>query len=262
MNAEQKALKKLEASKKAMAQNASANATKKRKKILCFHGYATSKEFMTYQTRHWRKSFKDEMELIPVDGKFPLPKEFHPPPSFVTKFHSERNLEMRSNLPVGNIRNFDLTKNLPIEALDIMFSEVIKVLNEHKDIEGILGFSQGGFLAASFFYFLEIGALKDLLNVDKIPHFLILVCGWSGFGTHLTRAKSLHLIGSMDTVYNAADVALIRYKRPRIFYFYEGHKFPLLNKKVKDVIREFLSGTNEERYREEIGYDGFKRAML
>ena len=137
----------------------------------------------------------------------------------------------------------------------MVFSEIIKTLNFHKDIEGIMGFSQGGFITSLFFQFLEKGYFKNVLHVDKIPHFAILVCGWAGFGTTIIRAKSLHFIGTMDNVYNMAELSLIRFRKPKIFYFQEGHKFPIVNKKIKTTVREFLERTDEKIYRELIEYD-------
>ncbi len=100
-----------------------------------------------------------------------------------------------------------------------MFDKVLEILNSHRDIEGIMGFSQGGFLASTFFQFMEMGAFKNVLKVDKIPHFVILVCGWAGIGRTIIKAKSIHFIGANDEVYNMAELALIRFRKPKVFYF-------------------------------------------
>lgn len=229
-----------------------------KKKILCLHGYATCKEFMHYQTREWRKKFDSEMELIFIDAKYEVPSDKMDP--FLVEWFEKRNLKPRSNFAVTQeaqemYQALPKDQDFPYIYRDEVFSEIIKVLNEHKDIEGLLGFSQGGFIVTLFFQFLEKGLFKNILQVDKIPHFAILVCGWSGFGTTIIKAKSIHFIGTQDQVYNIAELSLIRYRKPKVFYFQEGHKFPILNKKIRSTVKEFLKKTNEEAYRELIEYD-------
>ena len=102
---------------------------------------------------------------------------------------------------------------------------------------------------------MEKGVFKNYLKAEKVPHFAIIVCGWAGFGTTIINAKSLHFIGTMDDVYNMAELALIRFRKPRMFYFQEGHKFPVLNKKMVETVKQFISKTNEKKYRELIEYD-------
>jgi calmodulin len=229
-----------------------------RKKVLCLHGFATTKEFMSYQTREWQKKFSKEFELIFYDGKYDVPVERIDP--FLAKWFTDRNLKPKSHFdatPEGSIlyQSIPKDKDLPIEYRDEVFDKLIRVLNEHKDIEGLLGFSQGGFLVSCFFQYLEKGLFKNVLKVDKLPHFAIFVCGWSGFGTTIIKAKSLHFIGTMDNVYNMAELTLIRFRKPKVFFFQEGHKFPILNRKIRSTVKDFLKKTNEEQYRQLIEYD-------
>lgn len=193
-----------------------------KKKVLCLHGFATCKEFMSYQTREWQTKFDKEFELIFIDGKYDVPEDRIDP--FLAKWFTKRGLKPKSHFdasPEGAARYIEIPKDqdLPIKYRDIVFDKMIEVLNQHKDIEGLLGFSQGGFVVSTFFQYLEKGLFKNVLNVDKIPHFAIFVCGWAGFGTTIIKAKSLHFIGTQDTIYNMAELTLIRFRKPKVFFF-------------------------------------------
>jgi hypothetical protein len=63
------------------------------------------------------------------------------------------------------------------------------------------------------------------------------------------------MIGTMDQIFPVCDLGLIRYRKPKVFYYQEGHKFPTLNAKVKETVRGFLEKVDEKKYRALIGYD-------
>ena len=185
---------------------------------------------------------------------------------YLAGWFNSRNLKPKSHFDTSDqARDVWLAlpkdQDLPIIYRDTIFDKIVETLNEHQDIEGLLGFSQGGFMVSVFFQYLEKGLFKEILKVKNIPHFAIMVCGWSGIGSTIIKAKSLHLIGTLDEVYNMSELALIRFRKPKVFFFQEGHKFPILNKKLKQTISEFVKKSNEGVYRELIGYDFNKEKL-
>lgn len=87
------------------------------------------------------------------------------------------------------------------------------------------------------------------------------MCGWTGFGPTIVSARSLHFIGTLDEMMNNAEIGLIRFRKPKAFFFQEGHKFPILNKKIIETVRAFVKKADEKRYRELINYDKLRARL-
>ena len=223
-------------------------------KLLCLHGFGTSAAFMEFQTRNWKKAFKN-LELEYMNGTDEVPDAYIVN-SFVKKFHKDIGSPMYSNFPL--LRNYnDIPKDEdPIfEDVKELMIRICDILNKEKNFDGFMGFSQGTYVIYCFYVFLEKGYLKPYLNVEVIPHCAILVSPFPGHGIHLVKAKSLHFFGVLDEVFPMCEQTLLRYRKPKAIYTQDGHKFPAINQKVKETMKEFLDKISEETYRKLINYD-------
>lgn len=231
---------------------------KKTKRIVCVSGFGTSAAFMKWQMKNWIAKLT-QIEFLFYEPKYKLPAEFTGDPAIIKFHHKLKNKDGSDVLVGGHYDGFtNLDQIFPFEKRKIIkippesLENLVDFLNECGTVDGILGFSQGGFVLYSFFTALENFGLKEKLNPNSVPNFGIFICGHPCVGNHELKVPSLHLIGKIDRILRTAVFATMRYRDPEIVFYEEGHKIPLLTQKLILVILEFIAKCEEKGYKEKI----------
>lgn len=238
-------------------------STGKRKlKILCIHGYTTSKEFMKFQMKEWEKELSNKLEFIYYEGQYDLPYEgngiYIPGNEPVIKWHKDRGIGLKTHFNYDDEKRFDKVT----EAYEFQdgkyvketFKRIIDTINENEgEIDGILGFSLGGFYASYFFHCLESGLLDEHLKFkEKIPYFCILVCCHFGHGYFFNHVKSLHFIGRKDQAFLSCEFPMMRFVKPEYMYFGGDHRMPYITLEFREKLFGFLKKVNREDFLKEV----------
>jgi dihydrofolate reductase len=153
------------------------------KKILLFHGYAQSANIFSAKTGGLRKSLqKQGYETIYVNAPLLLQGD---------QLHSSSDLELYGWWPYGH-PDYDMAP-----AEQTIKDELSK--HDLKDIEGIIGFSQGaglsGYLSARYTEF-----IPDLKWAIYFSGFKLLPEKYHHHYEPSIALPTLHVIGELDTV--------------------------------------------------------------
>lgn len=128
------------------------------------------------------------------------------------------------------------------EDCEETFGRVVLAINSSETgVDGILGFSQGGYATYNFFSCLERGLFEGTLDSAKAPYFAILVNSMPKEGFHQNSVPSLHFLGELDTAFTAPHLMLTKFKLPKFLLFPEAHKLPEPTLKVRNSLRDFLN---------------------
>lgn len=158
------------------------------------------------------------MEFVFFEGPYEVNWKL-PPKNPVVVFHKKLGIPKRSNFKPGLKISKERDQNIDFELLRPVMMKIIDCLNDQKNIEGILAFSEGGYLAYLFFSYLERGYFEGLITASRIPHCCILISPMGiPPGVHLVRAKSLHFYSSNDNVIPLSESSLLRYRKPKGFF--------------------------------------------
>ncbi|XP_055816545.1 esterase FUS5-like isoform X2 [Solanum dulcamara] len=205
----------------------------KKPRILCLHGYGGSAEIFKNVIFQWPESVTGKLDLVFLDGPFPAqagksPREgFYDPPYFVW-FPS----------------NKDFTRDCSFEeCLDYIEGFMLK----HGPFDGVLGFSQGAVLCATF-----PGMQREGVALTKVPmiKFHIIISG-AKFGGPTFRAPplaanafsspitcpSLHFL---DYQRKDGEILLECFVDPWVIHHPGGHIVPKLDDGNLEIMLRFI----------------------
>ncbi|XP_049380630.1 esterase FUS5-like isoform X4 [Solanum stenotomum] len=209
---------------------------KKKPRILCLHGYGSSAEIFKKVIYQWPESVTGKLDLVFLDGPFPAqagksPREgFFDPPYFVW-FPSNKDFKE-----------------------DCSFEECLKYIEDfmlkHGPFDGVLGFSQGTVLCATF-----PGMQREGVALTKVPKikFLIIISGAKFGGPTFSapplasnafsspiNSPSLHFLGDMDYQKKDGEILLECFVDPWVIHHPEGHTIPKLDGSNLEIMLGFI----------------------
>ncbi|KAI5669791.1 hypothetical protein M9H77_19644 [Catharanthus roseus] len=181
--------------------NSSMEEIKKNPRILCLHGFRTSAEILKKLILQWPESILKKLDLVFLDGPYPAQGKsavegiFDPP--YYEWFQADKDYR--------EFYNFE-------ECVEFIEDYMIK----HGPFDGVLGFSQGAVLAATF-----PGMQREGVALTKVPElkFLIIISG-AVFGEGI-------LLGCPKLAANAFSSPII-YFYCLSFYFKRNLRFYFL----------------------------------
>ena len=219
------------------------------KKVICFHGFGTSGEFMKFQMSSWVEKYP-KTKFIHVDGVVPFPAKFTMDPDII-QFHGS-DKPVYSNFSSSNIDelykhnledNSDHTKN----DYDIIknrdeIKRVVDIIRKEGGIDGMIGFSQGCLLAQLMAFYLEnTYDLSLILEPEKRPYFTILFCPVPGITyPSMHKIPTLILRGTQDLVVETGFLMMLRFSDVEYAEFEGGHKVPIANSRIQRLVMNFV----------------------
>lgn len=204
-------------------------------RILCLHGFRTSAKILETQIHKWPESVLEKLDLVYLDAPYPSTGKsgvdgiFDPP--FFEWFQGNQDFTEYENFEecIAFIEDF-MVKSGPFD--------------------GLLGFSQGAFLAAAL-----PGMQAKGLVLTKVPKikFLILICGaklgGSKFGapplatnafSSPVKCPSLHVIGGNDFLKTESIALLDSFVDPIVIHHPKGHTIPRLDDQSLEIVNNFI----------------------
>ena len=157
-------------------------------RVLALHGYHMNANIMIKMSYSLVKRLDHNIELIVPDAPFSV-KPYRPE---ITKYYDPPFYKWVN----GKNINFDDLKNL-------------------NNIDGIIGFSQGAYIAYLLHSYINP---KFIINISGVNHCNIT--------TEKINIPSIHIIGEKDSYYLKSLELTNKYNSPEIIYHKDGHHFP------------------------------------
>lgn len=207
-------------------------------RVLCFHGFRTSASIFHNQITRWDSQILDLLDLTFLDGPFP----------------ANGKSDVESIFPGPYFEWFQFNESYSeITNLEACKDFVTKYMEEHGPFDGLMGFSQGGVLAAAFAGLQQ----KGLALEHHAPlRFVILISG-TGFNNkelmqecypvELVKCPSVHLIGSRDFLKKHNEELLGLFEDPVVIRHDGKHTVPRLGEEATITMRDFLLGIQSTR---------------
>ncbi|KAK9231511.1 hypothetical protein WN943_021747 [Citrus x changshan-huyou] len=229
------AAEKLEKFKKINRGTIMENGIPKKPRILCLHGFRTSGEILKKQIGRWPESILRKLDLDFLDAPFPALGK-----SDVEAFFNPPYYEWYQ-------RNEDCTQYINFEQ-SIAYIEDYMVT--HGPFDGLLGFSQGAFIAAA-----SPGMQAEGVAFTKVPKikFVILIAGAKFLGFKFGQPKlavnafsspvqcpSLHIIGENDFLKEQGMALLESFVDPVVIYHSKGHTIPRIDERGQETMLSFI----------------------
>ncbi|SAM04298.1 hypothetical protein [Absidia glauca] len=203
-------------------------------KILCLHGLAENAIYMRKKTEFMMRSVEDMVDLVYINGPYlVLPAEHN---STDVQYKHGDGIEDNSIASLSysywNPRRYDpmVLANKSVDPNQKTWDLLRKVLIEQGPFDGILGFSQGGALAAILSILLAgQDVIPNPLGPDTVHpplRFTIIIgsmmpmtkSGFAGLFMQPTKAEtpSMHIMGELDTIVGmkAMEHLASRFKNP------------------------------------------------
>ncbi|AES96052.1 putative alpha/Beta hydrolase [Medicago truncatula] len=210
--------------------------SQKKPKILCLHGFRTSGEILKKLVLRWPETVIQKLDLVFLDGPFPAQGKSDVEGIFDPPYYEW----FQSNEGFTEYRNFE-------ECLAYIEDYMLK----NGPFDGVLGFSQGAFLAAALPGMQAQGAA--LQKISKIK-FLILISGAKFGGMNYGTPKlasnafskpidcpSLHIIGDMDFLKPESIILREGFVDPVVIHHPKGHTIPRLDEKSLPTMLGFIN---------------------
>ncbi|CAK9313034.1 unnamed protein product [Citrullus colocynthis] len=200
-------------------------------KILCLHGYRTSGAILKKQIEKWPNSVLHQFDFHFIDAPFPSQGKsevegIYNPPYFEWFQH---------NKDMTGYENFE-------SCLEFIENYMVK----HGPFDGLLGFSQGGMLAAAF-----PGLQAKGVALTKVPKikFVIIISGSKLGLPSLVAQKayapsiscpSLHFLSEKDFLMPSGLKLLESFVEPLVISHPKGHAVPRLDEKSLKIVEGFI----------------------
>ena len=219
------------------------------KKIICFHGFGTSGEFMKHQMATWIEKFP-KTTFVHLNGLTPFRSLFTMDTDIIN-FHGDDKPVWDNFSSYSIDRMYPKDYHLePLTAPNPELQRLAAVICELNGVDGILGFSQGTILAEMLVFGLESGLLDGLVPRALRPYFLLMACPHSGINNpRLLRMPALVMAGSFDRITPASFMMLLRYKHSSITAFEGGHRVPFLTSRLQREVSEFVQTADKNKAR-------------
>ncbi|KAI5073140.1 hypothetical protein GOP47_0011153 [Adiantum capillus-veneris] len=199
-------------------------------RVLCFHGFRTSAAIFEKQIRRWDSSILELLDLTFLDGPYV----------------ASGKSEVEAIFPGPYFEWFQFNKDYSeFSNLEECKETISNYMLEHGPFDGLMGFSQGGVLAAAFAGLQQKGLA---LQLHPSLRFIILVAG-TGFNneqlmhecySELVVCPSVHIIGDQDYLRKVNEELLLKFKDPVVVRHQGKHTVPRLGEEQTKLVREFL----------------------
>ncbi|KAK6258821.1 hypothetical protein SCA6_013295 [Theobroma cacao] len=211
---------------------------RRKPRILCLHGFRTSGEILKKMIGKWPAAVLENFDFDFPDAPFPAKGKsdvegLYGPPYF--EWYQVNEVECS---------NFE-------ECIAYIEDYMVK----HGPFDGLLGFSQGGMLAAVLPWMQREGVA--FTKVPKIK-FLIIISGFKlrelkhGPPKLLVNAfsapvacPSLHLIGEKDFLKEVGFTLLKSFVKPSVIHHSMGHTVPKLDENGQETMLKFIEKIQE-----------------
>ncbi|KAK1396051.1 FSH1 domain-containing protein [Heracleum sosnowskyi] len=205
-------------------------------RFLCLHGFGTSGRILKTQLQKWPEFVLDKLDLVFPDAPFPCTEK-----SGVEGIFNPPYYEWYK-------RNKEFTE---YTSLHKCLEYLQECMIQQGPIDGLLGFSQGSFLAAAL-PGLQAKGLA-LTEVSKI-NFLIIISGGKLENEALSEkafsdtisCPSLHFLGEMDSVKPNGTALLESFVDPVVIHHPQGHTIPRLDENGLELMLGFLEKIQKE----------------
>ncbi|CAH9105154.1 unnamed protein product [Cuscuta epithymum] len=201
-------------------------------RFLCLHGFRTRADILEYELlRKWDPVVLDKLDLVFVNAAFPCRGKsdvegiFDPP--FYEWYHT----------------NKEMTE--PHEKVNECITYIEECMIKYGPFDGLLGFSQGGMMAAVL-ALLQAKGLA-LTKIPKIKCVIIIGGGKikdksgaeKAYGSPIT-CPSLHFIGKEDFMRESGTQLLQYFVDPVAIYHPKGHTIPRFDEKSLGAMLSFI----------------------
>ena len=220
-------------------------------KLLCLHGWGTSGEFMKFQMETWVKKYPNT-EFIFVNGVHKFPSLFSGDPDII-EFHGT-DKQVYDNLAAsrGEIL-WPINPKNPVTYYDIPeVDRLANIINDHKGVDGMFSFSQGGILLSLFVYHMELGLLNSILPKENRPYFALISGPPAGAPLkYQLKMPAQFMFGNLDKVTATAFINLTRYQNAEYVFFEGGHRPPRLGRELYRKVNDFVAKAKvqKDKYR-------------
>ncbi|KAM3133660.1 hypothetical protein pb186bvf_014206 [Paramecium bursaria] len=207
------------------------------KKILCFHGFGTNSDVLSFQLKQFKQSFKN-IEFITLNGPIQISKN---------NIVDEKLAKLIENQNIYSWGNFlKMASDEPYKGMEPGINAAIKVLKQQGPFHGIMGFSQGSHVVACLAMLYEMGELK----LDYQLNCFIFVSGMPSqlpYGKQpIVKAPSLHFIGLNDFLVDRSIGLTSQFLNPLVIYHNQGHKIPTLTYEQIKQVNEFFENKKQD----------------
>ncbi|KAL3527507.1 hypothetical protein ACH5RR_012163 [Cinchona calisaya] len=196
------------------------NQFKKKPRILCLHGHASSGKIFKEDMKNWPEIVLEKMDLVFLDAPFPTENS-----SLIGRFDPPYYEWFQDNEDHTVYKNFD-------QAVAYIEDHMIK----WGPFDGVLGVSQGSTMTAAL-----PGMQREGVAFTRVPKvkFLILISAYKLGGKTFSAPelaknafsspidiRSLHIIGEKDPTKCCNFELLESFVNPTVLYHRGGHGVP------------------------------------
>ncbi|KAM0067568.1 putative serine hydrolase FSH, alpha/Beta hydrolase [Helianthus debilis subsp. tardiflorus] len=208
-------------------QKMESNETPKKPRFLCLHGHGSNATLLEDHFKNWPNFVLEKMDFVYINGPFSVADEL---------------FEWYTTDEDYKTENFD-------EGIAYIEDRMVEL----GPFDGVLGFSQGAFVAGALPGMQAQGLC--LTKVGKIEHVIIISGGKLG-GTFPSpklaenaysspiNIPSLHIYGETDAVRLSAPKLIEAYVDPLVIVHPGGHEVPKLDEDGLKIMFEFLKKIN------------------
>lgn len=202
-------------------------------RVLCLPGWGTNTEVFNYQIAPLRKAFASDIEFVVLQGpvEVPLQPDTVLQQRFKGKFYSWHNT-IRMKLSENKTE-------MLLVGLEQSLELIKKHLSSNPPYDGIMGFSQGGAIAA------WVLALQNAGHLPGSFKFAVFVS--PGFfpsenlSDYIPRdVPAVFLVGKEDIFMPLALLLARCFRQPKLLVHNEGHKFPRLTPEIVTMWRSLI----------------------
>ncbi|CAM6115229.1 unnamed protein product [Calypogeia fissa] len=202
----------------------------KKLRILCLHGFRTSGNILAQQVQlaNWAPIIDDIAELVFMDAPWPA--------------QGKSDVENRFDGPYYEWYQFSagFTEATGLEEAASHFTDFIAL---HGPFHGLMGFSQGGIVAAAWIGLNENGLGPNMPNIN----FAIVVGGGRSRAQVFEPAykgtincPSIHFVGEKDFMKASGESLAQEFKDPVVLSHPFAHVVPRLGANDAQIFRDFL----------------------
>ena len=182
-------------------------------KLLALHGLRQNSKIFEDQVSRLLPN-DESIEVVYVESDYILDNNPNTRTWWTYTFDSQGGETFRNML-----FTLSMPSNKKTYYLEDSLQKLIKIWEEDKEFDGIIGFSQGGCMATLLCEHLQRGGIP--------PKFVLLISGFCDVSRPSINIPSLHLAGNDDMISSARISKLLDiYKNSKIHKHTSGHEVP------------------------------------